>query len=107
MQILSFSALQMLALSKSYCENILPELRGAKLAKSFEKLIHFNEVCCGSDFSVEEVKGYRAIEALNAVLPRGRGGVSLIEFAKSAHWAMSFLNGYAFKELYHRNINKP
>ncbi|EKA7371505.1 DEAD/DEAH box helicase [Vibrio parahaemolyticus] len=79
----------------------------SQISKGFEQLIHSNELCCGSDFSVEEVQGYRAIEALNAVLPKGRGGVSLIEFAKSAPWAMSFLNGYVFKELYHRNINNP
>lgn len=79
----------------------------SQISKGFEQLIHSNELCCGSDFSVEEVQGYRAIEALNAVLPKGRGGVSLIEFAKSAPWAVSFLNGYAFKELYHRNINNP
>ncbi|EOX3389930.1 DEAD/DEAH box helicase [Vibrio cholerae] len=79
----------------------------SQISKGFEQLIHSNELCCGSDFSVEEVQGYRAIEALNAVLPKGRGGVSLIEFAKSAPWAMSFLNGYAFKERYHRNINNP
>lgn len=77
----------------------------SQISKGFEQLIHSNELCCGSDFGVEEVQGYRAIEALNTALPKGRGGVSLIEFAKSAPWAISFLNGYAFKELYHRNIN--
>ncbi|NOH43439.1 helicase [Vibrio cyclitrophicus] len=79
----------------------------SQISKGFEQLIHSNELCCGSDFGVEEVQGYRAIEALNTALPKGRGGVSLIEFAKSAPWAISFLNGYAFKELYHRNINNP
>ncbi|WP_274026678.1 DEAD/DEAH box helicase [Vibrio parahaemolyticus] len=79
----------------------------SQISKGFEQLIHSNELCCGSDFSVEEVQGYRALEALDAVLPKGRGGVSLIEFAKSAPWAMSFLNGYVFKERYRRNINNP
>ncbi|ABV86596.1 DEAD/DEAH box helicase [Shewanella pealeana] len=79
----------------------------SQISKGFEQLIHSNELCCGADFGVEEVQGYRAVEALNTVFPKGRGGVSLIEFAKSAPWAISFLNGYAFKELYHRNINNP
>lgn len=78
----------------------------SQISKGFEQLIESNELCCGEDFHITEVLGYRALEALSSLLPKSRGAVSLIEFAKATPWALSFLHGYAFKDLYHRNIQK-
>ncbi len=78
-----------------------------QISENFEQLINSNELCCSGDFDVEEIKSYQAIEALNSILPRGRRGGSLIEFAKSSPWAISFLNGYSFKEHFYRNFREP
>ncbi len=78
-----------------------------QISENFEQLINSNELCCSGDFNVEEIKSYKAIEALNSILPRGRRGGSLIEFAKSSPWAISFLNGYSFKDNFYRNIREP
>ena len=86
---------------------VMARTERSQISQGFEQLIHSNELCCGEDFGIEEVKGYQSLEALNNALPKGRGGVSLIEFVKSAPWVLSFLNSYAFKDLYHRNIDQP
>lgn len=85
--------------------NYIARTERSQISKDFEKLIYSNHLCCAADFGVDEVKSYRALEALNGLLPQSRGGVSLIEFAKSAPWVISFLNGYKFKDVYHRNKN--
>ncbi len=77
----------------------------SQISKGFDELVRSNELCCGSEFGIDEVKGYSAVEALNEVLPKGRGGMPLIDFAKSAPWCMSFLHGYAFKKKLIRNLS--
>lgn len=77
----------------------------SQISKGFDELVSSIELCCGPEFGINEVKGYRAIEALNVALPKGRGGVQLIELAKSAPWCMSFLQGYAFKNILLNNLH--
>ena len=77
----------------------------SQISKGFDELVTSKRLMCGNELSIDEVKGYRAIEALRAALPKGRGGVQLLEFAKSAPWCMSFLHGYAFKKQLINNLS--
>lgn len=77
----------------------------AQINGEVEKLISSKKLICDSTFSLDDVKGYRAIETIKSRLGRGQFGARLIDFVKSAPWCMSFLHGYAFKKTYLKHLS--
>lgn len=65
---------------------------------------------CLASFTAQDIKSYKAMaqlaDALKSVTS-GHYGHQLIEFYKSAPWALSFLSGYAFKERLEQYLVNP
>lgn len=65
---------------------------------------------CFDTFTSQDISSYKAMVQLGDTLQSassGHYGHQLIEFYKSAPWALSFLSGYAFKERLDQYLESP
>jgi len=73
----------------------------AQISDGFDEVFH-SKICeCKYEFSNDEIKTFKAMDQLAQALYKvhqGSYGSQLIEFYKSAPWALSFLSGYQFKK---------
>lgn len=82
----------------------------AQISNGYDDLFSTQDLPCGDEFSIEDIKQFQAVDQLGQKLKEAypsRTASQIMDFYKAAPWPLSFLSGYQFKIQLDKHKDKP